>query len=52
MIRRSVSMLTLLVALVFSTNAIADLQSVAPEDAFARVSETEGVVFVDLYADW
>ncbi len=52
MIRRSVSTLTLLVALVFSTHASGDLQSVAPDDAFARVSETQGVVFVDLYADW
>ncbi len=49
---RSVSTLTLVLALVLSASAVADVQSIAPDGAFARVSKMQGVVFVDLYADW
>ena len=49
---RSASTLILLLALVLSASAVADVHSIPPDDAFARVSEMQGVVFVDLYADW
>ncbi len=49
---RSASTLTLMLAFVFSASAVADVHSIPPDDAFAHVSETQGVVFVDLYADW
>ncbi len=28
------------------------LESLAADTAFAEISQTKGVVFVDLYADW
>ena len=50
---RSVSTLAALVlALVIAASAVADVQSIPAGDAFAHVTETQGVVFVDLYADW
>ncbi len=49
---RFASTLTLLLALVASASAVAEVHNVPPDDAFAHVSETQGVVFVDLYADW
>ncbi len=47
----------LLVTLLASTFAVSaaggdSLESLAAETAFAEISQTKGVVFVDLYADW
>ena len=49
---RFASTLTLVVAFLFPATAVADVQIIAPDEAFAHVSETQGVVFVDLFADW
>ncbi len=47
-------LLAMLLALTFAVSAsIGDsLESLAAVTAFAEISQTKGVVFVDLYADW
>jgi thiol:disulfide interchange protein len=50
---RSILLATLL-ASTFAVSASGgdSLESLAAETAFAEISQTKGVVFVDLYADW
>ena len=50
---RSILLATLL-ALTWAVSASTgdSLESLAAETAFADISQTQGVVFVDLYADW
>ncbi len=47
-------LLALLLALSFAASAARgdSLESLAAETAFAEISQSKGVVFVDLYADW
>ncbi len=51
-IRFASTLAALVLALVVAASAVADVQSIPADDAFAHVTETQGVVFVDLYADW
>ncbi len=46
--------LTALLALTFAVSASTgdSLESLAGDTAFAEISQSKGVVFVDLYADW
>ncbi len=50
---RSILLATLL-GLTFAVSASSgdSLESLAAATAFAEISQTKGVVFVDLYADW
>ncbi len=46
--------LATLFALTFAISASAgdSMESLAADTAFAEISQSKGVVFVDLYADW
>ena len=48
------TILATLLALTFAVSASTgdSLESLAAETALAEISQTKGVVFVDLYADW
>lgn len=41
-----------LLAIALTSSAAAELETLAPETAREQVSATEGVVVVDLFADW
>jgi len=50
---RTLFLVTLL-ALTFAVSASTgdSLESLAADTAFAEISQSKGVVFVDIYADW